>query len=138
MEVMEAVAPVFPEAVGIRIAPHTRLKGGNNPPGGDIVETFSLLVDGIMASPCAYLTIVGAAPFDEAELRFRFKGRVYIANGGYTPASAEKAIASGFADLASFASLFRDNPNLPQCLATGRPLLDGHTPVDSARAPAAY
>lgn len=125
LEVLEATIPVFGAGrVGVRLSPYARLKGGADPADADLPETYAHVVDQLNNHGLAYLTIVGSAPGDGAELRARYRGGAYMANGGYTPRSAEKAIADGFADLAAFGPLFIPNPDLPLRLAGGEPLAE--------------
>lgn len=67
-------------------------------------------------------------PFDYRALKARFSG-AYIANNGYTLHAtrytldlAERAIASGDADLIFFRKPFISNPNLVERLKTKKPL----------------
>jgi N-ethylmaleimide reductase len=45
-----------------------------------------------------------------------------IAAGGFTPASAQQAIADGHCDAIGFGRWFISNPDLPERLRTGEPL----------------
>lgn len=49
-------------------------------------------------------------------------GGAYIANENFTQASAEQALAAGWADAVAFGQLFIANPDLPQRFAMGAPL----------------
>jgi 2,4-dienoyl-CoA reductase-like NADH-dependent reductase (Old Yellow Enzyme family) len=51
-------------------------------------------------------------------------GGVYIANEGFTQASAEKIVAAGKADAVAFGKLFIANPDLPKRFALGAPLTE--------------
>ena len=50
-----------------------------------------------------------------------FKGKI-IANGGFEPDSAEKAIAQGDADAIAFGRYFISNPDLPRRIREELPL----------------
>jgi N-ethylmaleimide reductase len=74
----------------------------------------------------AYLHVVEIDPaatqaYDRDGLRAAFRG-VYIANGGYDRPRAERAIASGAADLVSFGAPFIANPDLVERFALSAPL----------------
>ena len=49
-------------------------------------------------------------------------GGVYVANEGFTQASAEKTVAAGNADAVAFGKLFIANPDLPRRFALAAPL----------------
>lgn len=49
-------------------------------------------------------------------------GGVYIANEGFTPASAQELLDRGEADAVAFGQLFIANPDLPRRIETGAPL----------------
>ena len=54
--------------------------------------------------------------------RADFTSGTLMLNGGYTPETAEQAIASGVADAVLFATLFIANPDLPARIAAGAAL----------------
>jgi N-ethylmaleimide reductase len=119
-------AEVGPDRTGIRISPVT--------PANDVSDSspqalFDYIVDGLNALKLVYLHVIeGAtggprdfAPFDYASLRKRFAG-AYLANNGYDLVLAEKALATGAADLIAFGKLFISNPDLVERLRRGAPL----------------
>ncbi len=127
LEVAKAVsAEVGHDRTGIRISPVT--------PANDISDSnpqplFDYIVDGLNALKLVYIHVIeGAtggprdyAPFDYASLRKRFAG-AYMANNAYDFALAEKALASGAADLIAFGKPFISNPDLVERLRRGAPL----------------
>ena len=58
---------------------------------------------------------------DYTELRRRFNG-LYMANNGYTRASADQALQQGDADMVAFGRLVIANPDLPERFARGAAL----------------
>ena len=56
-------------------------------------------------------------------LREAFAG-TYIANGGYTPASAEERVHADNADAVAFGSLYIANPDLAERIVSDAPLND--------------
>ncbi len=132
IEVAKAVsAEVGHDRTGIRISPVT--------PANDISDSnpqplFDYIVDGLNALKLVYIHVIeGAtggprdfAPFDYASLRKRFAG-AYMANNAYDFALAEKALASGAADLIAFGKLFLSNPDLVERLRRGAPLNEWDT-----------
>jgi N-ethylmaleimide reductase len=127
LEVAKAVsAEVGADRTGIRISPVT--------PANDVSDSnpqplFDHIVDALDALKLVYIHVIeGAtggprdyAPFDYASLRKRFSG-AYMANNGFDPALAEKALATGAADLIAFGKLFISNPDLVERLRRGAPL----------------
>ena len=59
--------------------------------------------------------------YDRDALRAAYRG-VYIANGGYDRPRADRAIASGKADLVSFGAAYVANPDLVERFALGAAL----------------
>ncbi len=111
-----AIAEAGADRVGIRLSPVT--------PSNDIAYSnpravYDYLIPQIDKLAPVYIHVIeGAtggprdfAPFDYAAVRKAFRG-TYIANNGYTPASARTAIESGAADLVAFGKWFIANPDL--------------------------
>jgi N-ethylmaleimide reductase len=96
----------------------------------DPAATFSYAAGELGRLGLAYLHVFepidaapGGAPRVTPLLRARFGGP-FIANGGYTQAAAERAIATGAADFVSFGRPFIANPDLPARFAAGAPLAE--------------
>jgi N-ethylmaleimide reductase len=133
LEVTAAVAEELGSGrVGIRISPTGTF---NSMSESNPQALFNYLADKLSEMNLAYLHVVenfGGAParedFSFAELRRHYKG-VYMANGGYSAATAEQAIAEGKADVVSFGSAFIANPDLPERFKQGAALneLDQNT-----------
>jgi N-ethylmaleimide reductase len=134
-QVLEAVAGVWgAEKVGIHVSPGNPF---NSMGDADPAETFTTLVETISPLGLAYLHVSEihlADPGDRREARYNagpneitsrlrelFDGP-YISNGGYDGRSAERVLASGWADLVSFGRPFIGNPDLPERLRAGAEL----------------
>ncbi|MEL6372273.1 MAG: alkene reductase [Pseudomonadota bacterium] len=136
LEVVDAViAEIGAAKTGYRINPL------NIPPFGmldsDPKATFGYLVGELSARSIGYLHVLEPlttggdvhgqeVAFEAPErltphFRSLFDGPL-IANGGYTKATAEAALASGEADLIAFGALFLANPDLPERLRGDAPL----------------
>ncbi len=119
LEATQAAIDVWgKERVGVKLSPSNTF---NDMRDSDPVATFSFAVSALSKLGIGYLHIMEAS---EADLRhggkaipvatFRplFDGTL-IVNQDYSQAKAEAALASGDADLVSFARLFLANPDLP-------------------------
>jgi N-ethylmaleimide reductase len=128
LEVVRAVADAWgPGRVGVQLSPTSPL---NDMSDSDPVATFSHAAGELGRVGLAYLHVFEPvdpqAPRDPpvtALLRARFPGPL-IANGSYTRAGAEAAIARGAADLVSFGRPFIANPDLPARFAAGAALAE--------------
>ena len=125
LEVVRAVADAWaPERVGVQLSPTSPL---NEMSDSDPVATFVHAAGALGRLGLAYLHVFEPVDPPPGEppvtphLRSRFPGP-FIANGGYTQAGAEAAIASGAADLVSFGRPFIANPDLPARFAAGTSL----------------
>ncbi|MGH8657965.1 MAG: alkene reductase [Gammaproteobacteria bacterium] len=134
LAVTEAVTEVWgTDRVGVRLSPVGRF---NDMTDSDPETTFNYVAEQLGRFGLAYLHVVEgdegsesprgetlelAAAFDFKQLRSSFSG-LYMANFGYTYASATAALRAGRADLVSFGKLFLANPDLPERFATGAPL----------------
>jgi len=107
LDVLRAViAEAGADRVGIRLSPVTP---ANDLADSDPQAVYAYLIPEIDRLAPVYIHVIeGAtggprdfAPFDYAAVRKSFRG-TYIANNGYTPASARAAIESGAADLVAF------------------------------------
>ena len=65
-------------------------------------------------------------------------GGVYVANEGFTLASAQEVVASGEADAVAFGKLFIANPDLPKRFAEQAELNEWHADTFYSRGPAGY
>lgn len=119
-EVTEAVVDVWGEhKVAVRISPANAY---NSMSDSDPQTTFNYVAKILNQYKLAFLHVVEtglygkvdahAATFDFNELRNSFSG-LYMANGGYDKARAEKVLTNDSADLVSFGALFISNPDLP-------------------------
>ena len=144
-EVVEAlVAELGPGRVAVRLSPTAR-----DPSTGKFYQTYfgaissepeaqyDYAVAGLNAFPLAYLMLteprVGALsvdpnadsshshPLRNARLRAVYSGTL-IGAGGFTPLTAEAAVAGGIYDLIAFGRWFLANPDLPDRLREGVPL----------------
>ena len=144
-EVVQAlVSEMGPGRVAVRLSPTAIDPATGNPYQtyfGAISSNPETLYDhaaaGLNAFPLAYLMLteprVGALSVDpEADIshrhpmrnaRFRalYRGTL-IGAGGFTPLTAEAAVASGSCDLIAFGRWFLANPDLPDRLREGVPL----------------
>jgi N-ethylmaleimide reductase len=125
LEVVKAVSDeIGAQRVGVRLTPMGRFMGmGDETP----MLTFGYIVDSLNRFQLAYLHLVEPAVvgtvkdqnFDPrwdaiiTHLRAIWSGVLIIA-GGYDPATAEKALAAGRADMIAFGRPFLANPDLPR------------------------
>jgi 2,4-dienoyl-CoA reductase-like NADH-dependent reductase (Old Yellow Enzyme family) len=128
IEVVRACLEVFgPGRVGLRLSPAAYFgemvwSQGDN-------EAYEAMLTELAGDGLAYVHtgIVDDLHYDELGgtstefLRTRWPHRL-MANGGYTPARAQAAIASGACDLVSFGKLFLANPDLVMRMRAGLPL----------------
>ncbi len=123
LEVTQAVAGVFgSDRVGLRLSPTNAFNGMSD---SDPQRHFNYAVEQLNSFNLAYLHIVermvpveqDTSTFDFAELRRHFNGP-YIANGGYTAASARSAITRNDCDLVAFGKPFIANPDLVERIRT--------------------
>ncbi|AUX37072.1 MULTISPECIES: alkene reductase [Sorangium] len=127
LEITDAVTAVFgADRVGVRVSPRADF---NDMSDSDPKALFGHVAAELSARKIGYLHVVeaiSAEPPDAPErvsplLRDRFRG-AFMANGGYTRETAERALRSGAADLVSFGAPFLANPDLPERLRRGAPL----------------
>jgi N-ethylmaleimide reductase len=119
LEATQAAIDVWGEdRVGVKLSPSNTF---NDMRDSDPVATFSFAVSALSELGIGYLHIMEASEADlrhggkaipAATFRPLFDGTL-IANQDYGQAKAEAALASGDADLVSFARLFLANPDLP-------------------------
>ncbi|BAW95702.1 oxidoreductase, FAD/FMN-binding protein [[Synechococcus] sp. NIES-970] len=128
LEVVEAVSTVWDsQRVGVRIAPNGSFNDMGSP---DFREQFTHVASQLNRCNLAYLHVVDGLAFGfhglgEAmtldEFRAVYDG-VLMGNCGYDQGSAEKAIASGQADLIAIGRSFISNPDLVERYANNWPL----------------
>ena len=124
LEVLDAVSEkIGSHRVGIRISPNGTF---NDIHEGDLVNTYTHLLNELNTRDISYLHIADQPGFDGIEFsRKNFSG-ILIANSGYADKSkvetAKAAIATLKADLFSFGRLALANPNLPERLISGAAL----------------
>ena len=135
IEILEAVAGVVGwDRVGVRISPSSTFNGMDDT---DPQGLFRYVAERLDQLGIAYLHIIeprisGADTVTEGQDPIAAKGlgQVFhgpiIAAGGFTPKSAEAAVADGTASLVAFGRLFTSNPDLPFRIELGLPL----TPYD--------
>lgn len=124
-EVVEAVSAVWgAHRVGVRLSPTGSF---NSMSDSDPARTFGHAAELLGRYGLAYLHVVegGDESFDWAELKRRFGGP-YVAAGGYDRARAGAVLATGRADLVSFATPYISNPDLVERFRLDAPL----TPPD--------
>jgi N-ethylmaleimide reductase len=128
-EVVEALRDVWgPDRVGVRLSP---VNDFNDMRDSDPAATFATATGLLAETGIGYLHLVepeAPVPGPEGEhgevfarIREAFPGPL-MANGGYDRASSDRAIASGYAEMVSFAKKFLANPDLPRRLREGLPL----------------
>ena len=126
-EVTEAVVGVWGSGhVGVRLSPFSAF---NDMHDSDPSTTFRIVAETLRPLGLAYLHVIepvssaGDGPTSRITplLKQAFGGTV-MANGGYTRATAEAALASGEADLVSIGALFISNPDLIERLEAGAEL----------------
>ena len=134
-EVIQAVSEVWTASrVGVRLSPNGIFNDMGSP---DFREQFTFVAKQLDRFGLGYLHVMDGLAFGFHELgepmtleEFRqvFHGML-IGNGGYTPETAEKAIAEGHADMIAFGRPFLSNPDFVERLANGWPL---NPPADMA------
>ena len=121
LEIVDVVTKVFPvDRVGVRVSPiiSAMSMSDSNPQ-----TLFNYVAEQLGKRQIGYLHLLemGDATFDWAELKRRFGGTC-ISNSGYDAARAEQVLASGRADLVSFARHYLANPDLMRRFALEAPL----------------
>ncbi len=130
LEAVDAVLKVWPASrVGFRMAP---VSPANDISDSNPTALFGALAQALGQRNLAYIHVVEGAiqgprdstPFDYLALRRAFSG-AYIANNGYTRATAIEAINESRADMIAFGRAFISNPDLVERLRTNSPLAEG-------------
>jgi N-ethylmaleimide reductase len=127
LEVTEGLLGVWGgDRVSVRLSPTAAF---NDMADSNPLATFSHAARELSALGVGWLHVVeslakpAGSPSERItpELRKVFS-QALIANGGYTLETANRAVASGEADLVSFGALFLANPDLPNRFAKNAPL----------------
>lgn len=127
-EVVAAVAEVWGVSrVGVRLSPAnpSNFELSDRDPGA----LFAAALDGLHRLQVSFVDVVegssnalpALAELDWAHYRASFGG-VYIANNGYTRASAQQALRAGRADMVAFGRPYIANPDLVRRFALDAPL----------------
>ena len=131
VEILEAIVGVWGgDRVGLRISPAMGMNGCGE---SDAPALYGALIGEANRLGVSFIDVLEYfGPSDKrpaepselhAKLRASFEGR-YLANGGYDPANARARLEGGHADGIVFARLFLANPDLPERIRRGAPLLD--------------
>ncbi|MGH8039063.1 MAG: alkene reductase [Stenotrophomonas sp.] len=124
-EVVRAIAAeIGAERTGVRLSPVTPANDAHDSQPQPLFERAVERLDAI--GGLAFIHVIEGATggprdniaFDYAALRAKFRGP-WIANNGYDKDSAEKAVASGYADMIAFGRAFIANPDLVERLRLG-------------------
>lgn len=132
LAVARAVVDVWgPGRVGIRLSPATTQPGATEL-DSTVMATYGTYVDALSELGLAYTHFVEGVTYttrespdevDFTELRRRSPG-AYIGNNELSVQDAEQVLASGEADLISFARAYIANPDLVQRIRSGAPLAE--------------
>ncbi len=127
-EIVDATTEVWPSnRVSVRLSPNGVFNDMGSP---DFRETFTYAASQLDKKSLAYLHVLDGLAFGShglgepmtlEELRGVYHG-VLMGNCGYDQNVAEKAIASGHADLIAFGRPYLSNPDLVERFANGWPL----------------
>jgi N-ethylmaleimide reductase len=125
LDVTDAAASVFGAGrVGVRLSP---LNSYNDMIDSDPVALTEFVARALGERRIAYLHVMRADFLGKQHgdvltpARRAFTGAL-VANMGYTPAEAEKAVAAGAVDAVAFGTSFLANPDLPERIRTGAAL----------------
>jgi N-ethylmaleimide reductase len=127
-EILQAVTTIFPpNRVAVRLSPNGAFNDMGSP---DYREQFTYTASQLDPYGLAYLHIMDGlafgfhqlgTPVTLSEFRAQFKGPL-MGNCGYTPETAEQAIAKGEADMIAIGRPFISNPDLVERIARDLPL----------------
>eukprot|EP01059_Diplonema_ambulator_P004818 TRINITY_DN1455_c0_g1_i1.p1 TRINITY_DN1455_c0_g1~~TRINITY_DN1455_c0_g1_i1.p1 ORF type:complete len:405 (+),score=115.91 TRINITY_DN1455_c0_g1_i1:53-1267(+) len=141
-EITEALCTnIGSKRVAVRLSPTTptsiNFHGATDP---DPVNTYSIVIKGLEKYNLAYLFLseprwaMGkyddtpekdpgfSTPLVNGDVYRKIYSGVLMGAGGFTPKTAEEAVAKGTYDIIAFGRWFISNPDLPQRLKTGVPL----------------
>src|SRR5581483_7846387 len=120
LEVTDAVVSVWgPGRVGMHLAPRgDAMSMGDSDPRA----TFGYLAEALGRRKLAFIFTRENRTADSIStlLKAEFGGAL-IANEGFTPSAAARAVGSGEADAVAFGKLFIANPDLPRRIAVDGP-----------------
>jgi|SRR5580704_52770 2,4-dienoyl-CoA reductase-like NADH-dependent reductase (Old Yellow Enzyme family) len=137
LEVTDAVVGVFGRGrVGVHLAPRA---DAHDMGDSDLGATFGYAARELgrrrIAFLCARESQAGVRLGPALKAAF---GGVYVANEGFTQASAARALAAGEADAVAFGKLFIANPDLPQRFASGAALAAWNDATFYSQGPGGY
>lgn len=125
MEILDAVYEAWqPDQVGVRISPENTF---NDIRDSDPQNTFNEIAERLSSHGLAYLHVLEGDMLNEernvdyGQIKLRFNGN-YMANCGYTQATAEVAVSKNKADVVAFGALYIANPDLVERFATAAEL----------------
>ncbi len=124
-EILTAICSAWePGRVGLRISP---LNSSNQMIDSDPISTFTALAERLNEFNLSFLHVM-RGDFAQVQggdvlspIRKAFKGPI-VANMGYTPDEAERAVADGLVDAVAFGKAFLANPDLPERIRVGSAL----------------
>jgi N-ethylmaleimide reductase len=133
LETVDAVTEVWGAGrVGVRLSPYGTF---NDMADSDYAGHFTQVIGWLSERKLGYLHLIeprattaggsdqiNAEAPDAAALFRKAFGGVLISAGGYTPQTAQAAVASGRADAVAFGRLFIANPDLPRRIELQAPL----------------
>jgi 2,4-dienoyl-CoA reductase-like NADH-dependent reductase (Old Yellow Enzyme family) len=137
LEVVDGLISVWgPGRVGVHLAPRGDAHdlGDSNP-----LATFGYVARELGKRKIAFICAREHEGEDRIgpQLKAAFSG-VFIANEGFTQASAERIVAAGEADAVAFGKLFIANPDLPKRFALGAPLNEWKSDTFYTGGPSGY
>jgi 2,4-dienoyl-CoA reductase-like NADH-dependent reductase (Old Yellow Enzyme family) len=138
LEVTDAVLSVWPaDRVGMHLAPRGDSHGMSD---SDPSATFGYVARELGRRRLAFICAregVDGRPRLGPELKKAFGG-VYVANEGFTQATAQEVLDRGEADAVAFGRLFIANPDLPRRFRTGETLNEPRPATFYANGPEGY
>lgn len=128
-EVLQAVCGAWSaDRVGLRLSP---LNSFNDMIDSDPIALTTYLAHELNAFQLAYLHIMRSDFYGKqsgdllTHMRTHYQGKL-IANMGYTPAEAQQAIEEGAVDAVAFGNAFIANPDLPERIRQGAPIVEAN------------
>jgi 2,4-dienoyl-CoA reductase-like NADH-dependent reductase (Old Yellow Enzyme family) len=126
LEAVDAAIEVWgPSRVGMHLAPRADVHSMGD---SDLETTFSYVAAELGRRGVAFLCVREHVAADSLgpKLKKAFGG-IYIANEGFTAASAQQALDGGWADAIAFGKSFIANPDLTERMRKGAPLNEPQT-----------
>ncbi|KAF0890237.1 hypothetical protein E2562_002655 [Oryza meyeriana var. granulata] len=129
LEVVQAVVDeIGADKVGIRLSPFASYSeaSDSNPEAlglymANALNKFGILYCHMVEPRMVMLGEKFETPYSLRPIRDAFKG-TFIVAGGYNREDANKAVATGYADLVAYGRLFLSNPDLPRRFEIDAPL----------------